>query len=293
MDWTEPILIEHELYAGPKRRRVLARIGFPRKVADHEWACAFQVIGTGDKRRWLESGKIGRARSIDGMNALWNACYPVRYLLDRLKGVHPSETPYEFVFPRFLPTSDTRHGIDFYRELTHTLWAEIKRSGIARPEPMPPTEKLAQSTWTEPVLLDERLGFGPQKHRIRARIGFPYFLGGDNTWSCSFQLEGLDGDVIRRVRGDNGVLAVARTTKVIRELFDELEPQSTGTYYELMFPAYLPTAHGFDLHQRLRKLLDAERARSLRNQLRAHAVRERRERRRAEQEQHAKAKDAN
>ena len=165
---------------------------------------------------------VGRFRRMDWVQ-LWNTCYPVRYLLGRLNEVHPSETPHELVFPEFLPTSDTRHGLDFYRELTDILWAEIKKSGIARPEPTPPTKKLAQSTWSEPVLPDERLAFGLQKHRIRARIGFPYFLSGDNTWACSFQLEGLDGSPIQRARGENGLVALAKVTKVIRELFDELE----------------------------------------------------------------------
>jgi hypothetical protein len=286
VEWNEPILVEHELYVGPKHRRVLARIGFPQEIADDEWVCSLQVCGTSNKRRWrIEKDKVIRLLSTDGRGALWNACDIARSLLDRLKDIHPHETPHEFVFPVFLPTFDTRHGIDFYRELTHTLAAEIRRSGIAEPEPTPSSENLAQSKWTGPVLLDERLAFGPERHRVRARIGFPYFLAGDNTWACSFQLEGLEGDVIRRVRGDNGLFAVARATKVIRELFDALEPQSAGAYYELAFPAYLPTVHGLELHQRLRKLLDAERARSLRNQLRAHAARERRERRLAAQQQ--------
>jgi len=292
MEWSEPTLVEHELHVGPKRRRVLARIGFPREIADQEWTCSFQVCGTGDKRRELGHGEYDRALSTDGMHALWNACFAIRYLLDRLKDIHLSETPHEFAFPVFLPTSDTRHGIDFYRELTHTLWAEIKRSGITQPEATPAAEKLARTVWREPVLLDERLAFGRRKHRVRVRIGFPYFLGGKNSWACSFQLKGHDQDVIRRVRGDNGVMAVARVTKVIREMFDQLEPKSIGTYYELTFPAYLPTAHGLEVHQRLRKLLDAERARSLRNQLRAHATRERRERRLAAQQQSSTAKAA-
>ena len=157
MEWTEPILVEHEVQAGSKRRRVLARIGFPRQIADDEWACSFQVCGTQNKRRWIvEDGKISRASSTDGLNALWNACSPVRSLLDRLRDVHPNETPHEFIFPVFLPTIDTRHGIDFYRELTHTLRSEIERSG-AQPEPTPPAEKLAQKTWSEPVLREERL----------------------------------------------------------------------------------------------------------------------------------------
>ncbi len=287
--WTEPILVEHELHVGPKRRRVLARIEFPRQIAGYGWACPFQVCGTGDRRRELGHGEIDKALSIDGMNALWNACDAIRDLLDRLKDIYPNETPHEFVFPVFLPTSATRHGIDFYREMTHTLWAEIKRSGITQPEPTPAAEKLEQSSWAEPVLLDESLAFGAQKRSVRARIGFPYFLCGENVWACSFQLEGFDGDVIRRVRGDNALWAVAKVTKFIRELFNEFEPQSAGKFYELMFPAYLPTAHGLELHQRLRKLLDAERARSLRNQLRAHARRERREMRLAKQNATAKA----
>ena len=277
MEWSEPVLIEHELHAGPKRRRVSARIGFPRHFADHYWACSFQVRGTGDKGRQLGHGAVDRAVSTDGLGALCNACYAVRYLLDRLRDIHPSETPHEFVFPVFLPTSDTRHGLDFYRELTHTLWAEIKKSGIKQPEPTPPTEKLVQSIWTEPVLLEEKLAFGPRKEEICARIGFPYFLAGDNAWACSFQLEGVDDSSIQRVRGENGLYALARATKVIRESLHALEPQSLGTHYELRFPAYLPTVHGLALHQRLRLMLDAERARSLRNQLRSYKAGRRRE----------------
>jgi hypothetical protein len=276
MEWSEPILVEHELRVGPKRRRVSARIGFPRHFADHYWACSFQVRGTGDKRRALGHGNVDRALSIDGLGALWNACYAVRYLLDRLRDVHPNETPHEFVFPVFLPTSDTRYGLDFYRELTHILWAEIKKSGVKRPEPTPPTEKLAQSIWTEPVLLEEKLAFGPRKQEICARIGFPYFLAGDRAWACSFQLQGLNGGSIQRVRGENGLFALAKVTKVIRESLNALEPQSLGTYHELRFPAYLPTAHGLELHRRLRRMLDAERARSLRNQSRSYAARQRR-----------------
>ena len=123
--------------------------------------------------------------------------------------------------------------------------------------------------------------------------------GNELLWSKLPRLDGMTklgtekpGATVLAVRGDNGELAVARTTKVIRQLFDQLEPQSAGTYYELMFPAYLPTGHGLELHQRLRKLLDAERARRLRNQLRARAARERRERRLAAQEQDTKAKGA-
>jgi hypothetical protein len=285
MEWTEPVLVEHEVHVGPKRQRVLARIGFPRQITDQEWICPFQVHGTGDKRRELGHGDLDRAISIDGMHALWNACHAIRYLLDRLKDVHPNEVPHEFVFPVFLPTSDTRHGVDFYRELTHSLAAEIRRSGVTQPEPTPPAETLAQSSWSEPTIFEEEFAFGPAKQRICARIGFPYFLGSDNTWACSFQLEGLDGSSIRRVRGENGLFAVARATKAIRETFAELEPQSIGTYYELLFPAYLPTVHGLELHQRLRKLLDAERARSLRNLLRSHEARRRREQKLAAQNQ--------
>jgi hypothetical protein len=289
MEWTEPVLVEHEVHVGRKRRRVLARIGFPRQIADREWICPFQVHGTGDKRREFGHGALDRAISIDGLHALWNGCYAIRYLLDRLKDVHASGAPYEFAFPVFLPTSDTRHGVDFYRELTHTLVAEIRRSGITQPEPTPLVETLARSTWSEPTIFEERLAFGAAKQTITARIGFPYFLAGDNTWACSFQLEGLDGGSIRRVRGENGLFAVARATKVIRESFDALESQSLGTYYELLFPAYLPTVHGLELHQRLRKLLDAERARSLRDQLRAHDARRRREQKLAARKQESSA----
>src|SRR5262249_28667688 len=157
----------------------------------------------------------------------------IRYLLDRLKDVRPGKTPHEFVFPRFLPTSDTRHGLDFYRVLTQTLAAEIKSAGITRTEETPPTERLAKSKWSAPGFVEEKLAFGPHKRRVRVFIGYPYFLANDNSWACSFQLQGLDDGPVQRVRGENGLQAVARATKVIRELFDTLEPQSLGTHYEL------------------------------------------------------------
>ncbi|HSQ20125.1 MAG TPA: hypothetical protein VLR92_07090, partial [Blastocatellia bacterium] len=215
------------------------------------------------------------------------------YLLDRLKDVQPSETPHEFAFPRFLPTSDTRHGLDFYRELTHTFAGEIKNAGIGRPEATPATERLAKLAWSEPTLLEEELGFGPRKRKVRVRIGFPCFLGNDDAWACSFQLKGLGSGAIQRVRGENGLLAVARATKVIRESFDVLEPQSLGTYYELTFPAYLPTSHGLELHQRLRKLLDVERARRLRRLLRNHDVKRQRELQQVVQERGGKVSGVN
>jgi hypothetical protein len=285
-EWGEPVLVEHELRAGPKGRRVLARIGYPRRITNDDWTCSYQLLGTTDKRWRVEDGKVSRAMSDDGLHALWNACSPVRGQLDRVKDVHPCVPPHEFVFPEFLPTYDTRHGLDFYRELTHILWAEIKESGVSQPEAPPPTETLAQSTWTEPALIDRKFEFGSQKHGIRVRIGFPYFLSGENTWACSFQLEGLGEGLVQRVRGENGLWAAARATRVIRESFDALEAPSFGVHYEFMFPAYLPIQHGLELHRRLRKVLDAERARRLRNQLRSWR---RREQRSAARERAAKA----
>src|SRR5579885_2130351 len=64
--WTEPILVEHELHVAPKRRRLLARIEFPRQIAGYGWACPFQVCGTGDRRRELGHGEIDKSLSIDG-----------------------------------------------------------------------------------------------------------------------------------------------------------------------------------------------------------------------------------
>jgi hypothetical protein len=52
----------------------------------------------------------------------------------------------------------------------------------------------------------------------------------------------------------------------------------------------LPIAHGLELHRRLREMLDAARARRLRNQLRTYASMRQIEQRSAAKE-HAKAKD--
>jgi hypothetical protein len=90
MGWAELILVEHELQVGPNRRRILARIGSPRHFVDHHWARSIRSEGTGDKRRELGHREVDRAISTNGLHAPWNACYPIRYLLDRLKDVHPS-----------------------------------------------------------------------------------------------------------------------------------------------------------------------------------------------------------
>ena len=117
MQWTEPLLLEHEFARDGSRRRVRVRLGFPRLVDAHEWACAFQVSG------W-RGGKVLIARGVDGLQALIIAVSAIRTRLGRMKNIRRDQQPYEFVFPKVVPMA---HGLDYHRHLCNVLDAEINK----------------------------------------------------------------------------------------------------------------------------------------------------------------------
>jgi hypothetical protein len=118
MTWSEPALVEYPFRFGAKQRSAMARLGFPRlREGDSEWSCAFQIEGWKDDR-------VRLARGVDGLQALTIASTVIRKSLDRLKDVVSDVTPYEVIFPRYVPFC---LGIEHHRKLCNILDAEVKK----------------------------------------------------------------------------------------------------------------------------------------------------------------------
>lgn len=109
MPWNERALVEYEFHYGKRKRRAVARLGFPERDETHEdeWVCSFQIEG-------LRDSSVRRARGVDGLQALTIATMAVRGSLDRLKMISFEKESYEVVFPRYLPFC---FGVDFHRQL--------------------------------------------------------------------------------------------------------------------------------------------------------------------------------
>jgi hypothetical protein len=118
MDWNEPALVEREYQIGSDRATVVARLGFPRPTErNDEWACPFQLSG------WRD-GRVRIAHGIDGLQALMIAAKTIRQWLDSAGDVSSTEEPYEFVFPKCVPSC---HGIEYHRRLCAVLDEEIEQ----------------------------------------------------------------------------------------------------------------------------------------------------------------------
>jgi len=119
MDWSEPVLVEREYLIGDDRVRLVARLGFPRPTErEKEWACSFQLHGWKDSHSQVAHG-------VDGLQALTNAAAAIRRWLDEMSNVSSDEdTPYEVVFPRYVPFC---YGLELHRHLCSVLDEEIKK----------------------------------------------------------------------------------------------------------------------------------------------------------------------
>ncbi|MGB6564858.1 MAG: hypothetical protein WBE69_19820, partial [Candidatus Binataceae bacterium] len=118
MDWNEPALIERKYQIGADQVTVVARVGFPRPTKrDQEWACSFQLFGWSD-------GRVRIAHGVDGLQALMIAASTIRQWLDSASRVSSTESPYEVVFPKYVPFS---HGLEFHRHLCRILDEEIEK----------------------------------------------------------------------------------------------------------------------------------------------------------------------
>jgi hypothetical protein len=118
MDWEEPALVERKYQISSDRVPIIARLGFPRPTErEDEWECSFQICGSGDSR-------VQVARGVDGLQALTIAVSAIRQWLDNESDVTSTETPYEMVFPRYVPFA---HGLEYHRQLCRLLDEQIER----------------------------------------------------------------------------------------------------------------------------------------------------------------------
>src|SRR5580700_10276818 len=118
MDWNEPALLERKYQVGADQVTIVARLGFPRPTErEEEWACSFQLHGSGDS-------PIRVAHGADGLQAITIAASTIRQWLDGASNVSSSEVPYEVVFPRYVPFA---HGLDYHRHLCKVLDEEIEK----------------------------------------------------------------------------------------------------------------------------------------------------------------------
>jgi hypothetical protein len=100
--------------------------------------------------------------------------------------------------------------------------------------------------WDEPCLLQYDFRVGAKQHAAIARLGFPRpDQAHPKEWICSFQIQGLKDDRIRRARGADGVQALTIASMAIRARLDRLRTIDPGSVpYEIVFPRYLPFCYG-------------------------------------------------
>lgn len=114
--------------------------------------------------------------------------------------------------------------------------------------------------WNEPVLVERKYRKGPDQIAITVRLGFPRSTERPNEWACSFQFLGLGDGRIQVARGADGLQALTIAVSAIRQTLDDAGDDATSNEipYEIVFPKFVPFAHGLDYHKRLCKLLDDE-----------------------------------
>jgi len=134
--------------------------------------------------------------------------------------------------------------------------------------------------WDEPCLVQYEFRYGVKERPAVARLGFP--RPDDEhpgEWVCSFQIQGLRDDQIRRARADDGFNALTIAGTAIRTSLDRMKTISSDEMpYQFVFPRYLPDHYGIEFHLKLCNLVDAELKKKNRQLLRRLRKRELRER---------------
>ena len=252
MEWSEPVLLRYDFEIGPTRSPATVRLGYPQRVEDRSWTCAFQFEGVGDRNDHPKDGQISRVSGHHGWEALITASNAIRSRFEELTDAR-SHVPHEFVFPKFLPTSSWFDLYDWAKELVESV---IDQNATSR-SASPPLEQLARTAWDQPTLLDQQFKFvGGRK--VSVRLGFPTFSQALKNWTCAFQLRGAEGNQMGKVVGENGLLAVANAADLIRASLDEIGAAPAGKdNHELIFPIRVPTQCGLELHRELSQYISA------------------------------------
>ena len=252
MDWSEPVLLRYDFEVGATSSPATVCLGFPQRAEDQCWTCAFQFRGVGGRDDdELKDGHVYRVLGHSGLKVLIEASNAIRSRFEALADVR-SRVPCELIFPRFLPTSSW---FDLYD------WAkELVRSNIeTRDKPVAPSaEQLSRPFWDDPMLLDQQFKFA-RGRKVTVRLGFPAFSQGLKCWTCAVQIRGVEGNQIKKVSGENGLLAVANAADLVRVLLDQIGAASADKDNpELTFPAHIPTEYGIELHRQLSQRISAE-----------------------------------
>jgi hypothetical protein len=115
--------------------------------------------------------------------------------------------------------------------------------------------------WSEPSLVQYEFQFGAKRQAAVARLGFPRpdeaYPG---EWVCSFQIQGMKDNEIRKARADDGLQALTIAASAIRRSLDRLKiiGSSNVMPYEIVFPRVVPIGYGEDFYWKLCKILDRE-----------------------------------
>ncbi len=254
VEWSEPVLLRYDFEVSSTSLPAIVYLGFPQRVEDRGWTCAFQFQAIGDHEDRLSDGDFHRVRGDNGLEALIAASNAIRSRLERLTDAR-SGLPYEFIFPGFLPTSWSISLYDWAKELVES---ETDRNSKASRPAFPLVEQLSRTTWDEPTLLEQQFKFGAGR-KVSVRLGFPTFSQGLKSWTCAFQLRGAAGNQIKKVSGDNGLLAVANAADLIRTSLDQIGVSPAGNdSHELTFPVHVPTERGLEIHRQLSKRISTE-----------------------------------
>lgn len=113
--------------------------------------------------------------------------------------------------------------------------------------------------WNEPTLLERIYQVGADRVTVVARLGFPRPSEREDEWACSFQLDGWADGRVRVAHGADGLQAITIAASTIRQWLDGASNVSSNEVpYEVVFPRYVPFAHGLDYHRHLCKVLDEE-----------------------------------
>jgi hypothetical protein len=251
MEWAEPVLLRYDFEVGLTRSPATVCLGFPQRIEDVRWTCAFQFQGVGSRDDERQADHCHRVTGYSGLEALIEASSAIRTRLAGLVDAR-AQVPYELIFPRFLPTSSWFHLYDWAKELIAT---ETERRGQL---PSAQVEPLSRTTWNEPTLLHIQFKFVGRR-KVTVRLGFPTFSQGSKRWTCPFQLHGVEDRQVKKVFGENGLLAVANAADVVRASLDQIGAAAADRdSYELTFPVHLPTEYGLEVHRRLSARISAE-----------------------------------
>ena len=113
--------------------------------------------------------------------------------------------------------------------------------------------------WNEPTLIERAYQTGDDQLAVIARLGFPRPTERPQEWACSFQLYGWKDSQIQTAHGVDGLQALTIAASTVRQWLDSISKVSSNEApYEVVFPKYVPFAHGLEFHRYLCRLLDEE-----------------------------------